>query len=530
MINEKEKSDIKRDSEAFYKDKIETELNRFVGLGFNNNVDIDIKNINELNKKAQIAVEKQLDVLSDVFSAREKVISIESKIKKEVETEFTVPFKSVPYHSFSEDILDNITHGRVTEYYNEVLDSKSRRYVLLNKEIDESTYVKDVVKGLLDRDFFKSPSNEYIGSKHTIGALVEYVNQHTDKNENIYKIVPAKVAYQITDTISGDTGTGLESLTGIIFKDKKGDDLFVFSDPYQNYYDSKNNGVRAISVGDERLASVSLNEAKYRSIELDRAEKALDDKRKEFIVSLVSNLEPVRNERLSATNQVLNNRKDTINQNNISQKEEARVNRIKAYEQLTLSQGNDLQEKAGIQFKDAKTGSYFSDRADIEYSFLIEVGPKNKKEQYEIAIPQDAIRPFNYDKPYNEIGEENHINIYGAHNTPEGTEPKNGIPVIFDSKGNSVSYYLSSNKKQEAFSAVVAVFEDIALYNSSQYSDAGPDASIASNNKPLSVEENKIGLINELNKNLDFQFRHVPEKLEVVSKVFKVNETLKPTI
>lgn len=530
MINEKEKSNIKRDSEAFYKDKIETELNRFVGLGFNNNVDIDIKNINELNKKAQAAVENQLNVLSDVFSAREKVIAIESKIKKEVETEFTVPFKSIPYHSFSEEILDNITHGRVTENYNEALDSKSRRYVLLNKEIDESTYVKDVVKGLLDRDFFKSPSNEYIGSKHTIGALVEYVNQHTDKNENIYKIVPAKVAYQITDTVSGDTATGLESLTGIIFKDKKGDDLFVFSDPYQNYYDSKNNGVRAISVGDERLESVSLNEAKYRSIELDRAEKTLEDKRKEFIVSLVSNLEPIRNERLSAVTEVLNNRKDVINQNNISQKEEARVNRIKAYEELTLSQGNDLQEKAGVQFKDAKVGSYFSDRKDIEYSFLIEIGTKNKKEQFEIAIPQDAIRPFTYDKPNDEIGEVNHINIYGAHNTPEGTEPKSGIPVILDSKGNAVSYYLSSNKKQEAFNAVVSVFEDVSLYNSYQYAEAGSEAHKASNNKPLSVEENKIGLLNELNKSLEFQLRHNPEKLEVVSKAFKVNDTLKPTI
>lgn len=522
MSNKKHKSNEKIDLENSFKASIQTELNRAVGLDYNNHVDIDIKNIDELNKKAQFAVSKQLEELSSIFAAKEKVVEIENKIKKEFENTFSTPSPLKKFDSgFSEEVLNSIRHGRISETYNEELDYKRRTYVLLNENLNEFNYSKKVIKNILQDDFFTQPSNDYIAPKNTIESLIEYVNQHMDKNEQIYKIVPAQISYETTNVTNGESGNSLVNVEGIVFKDKQGDDIFVFRDSYQDYYDSKNNGIKSISVGDERLVSLNLNDAKYRSVELDNAEKILDDKIMTFPITMTNNLLPIAEEKNKAVESVLNSRLETIKHENQVQKEQAKLARVLAYNDITIKDGDNLQNLSGVQFKDAKVGSYYSDRSDIEYSFLIEVSTNNKKTLYEIAIPKDAIRPHAYDKKDGEIGEENHINVYAPSDVAKGVEPKNGVPVIFDSEGKEVSYFLEKGKKQEALSKIVSTFEEISLYNSYQYDEKDKNSMVASNNKPLSVEENKIGVLNELNSVLSRKMRDEPETLELFIKTFK---------
>lgn len=75
----------------------------------------------------------------------------------------------------------------------------------------------------------------------------------------------------------------------------------------------------------------------------------------------------------------MNSRLETIKHESQVQKEQAKLARSLAYNDITIKDGNNLQNLSGVQFKDAKVGSYYSDRSDIEYSFLIEVSSNNKK-------------------------------------------------------------------------------------------------------------------------------------------------------
>lgn len=366
----------------------------------------------------------------------------------------------------------------------------------------------------------KKSVSDYIIDSDRFQEEKKYVHENIDKSNPVYKQVTAAIAYTITGgDLDGESRTNIE---GLIFTDKKGDDIFVFIDPYQNYYSKNDTGLKVVSVGDERISDIQLSNPKYSSLELDASEKELIQRKNDFQNSFVEKFLPIHNERNDSLLAVNNQRRTILSTKNDEARKEARLQKVKAFEDNTEKMGNELLENYGARFKDAKVGTFFTQRDDIEYSFLVEVGKGNKKETFEIAIPKDAIRPFEYDSRDDTLFEESHVNIT-LKNKDLNEEPTSGVPVVYSEKGNLINNYFENDARGKALNFIISKFEDIALYNSEQYSQAldNDNSHKTANKNPPSVEENKVGLINELNSYLKSSFEHDPKAIEKLSDYLK---------
>lgn len=489
------------------KDKIETELKRATLSLYEDNRDLEIPNIDKLNQKAKVAIQNQMSELNEIFTLKNQAVAIENNLVERFKSDSATP-KQPQMMTFSSDILDAITHGRIEEHYNKELDYTSRSYILLNSRRDESGYSRSVVKSLLKDQVLDAESNEYIGSRQLSNPVIQTIAKDIGDPDGVYSQVKAKVIYEQT----GPDIEGIKNVpfvvNGLLYKDKKGDDMFAFFDEQQDYYDSRNNGVKKISVADARIEQIFLADATYRSTKLDSIENKIERKIMDFEDSMKNNLQPIYNEKSIELEKVNFNRKSILKNKDSADLARTRMEKDRVYSENVNLIGENMLENEGIRFKDAKVGAFFTDRKDIEYSFLVEVGNAKRKTVYEIAIPTDAIVPFSYDSknPPNGVSEELHIRVEN-----KGSNPQAGVPLVFNSNGKQEDYLSDNSNKHIILKNAVAAFEEISLSNTEQLKDEYAEPKRAGNQQPLSVEVNKVGVIDELNKALRLNFKNIPE-------------------
>lgn len=508
------------------KDKIETELKRATLTLFNDNRDLEIPNLESYTQRANNAVKNQMKELNDIFSLKNDALKIEKELETKFQNDNANPKKHSSVHfGASDKAIEAIIHGRIQEHENVELDYTSRTYTILQEAKEESSYARSVVRNLLKDELLNVPSNKYVAPNYVSNSVVKEITKDIG-GDGTYKVVDAVLNYQTTGPdIEGSKLTPVRA-SGILYVDKKGDDILAFVDQYQDYYNSKDNGIKKISVADERVDSIHLSEATYRSVKLDLLDQKIENAIYAFEDSMKRNLQPIYNEKKTLLDGVTNHRREVLNTQNKEERLRVIAEKEKNYITGVENSISSLSNESGVAFKDAKAGSFYTSRDDIDYSFLVEFGKDKNKTTYEIALPKDSLNPFQFDSknPETGISEETHIRI-----DSNVKNPTSGVPLIFDNKGKEVSYYGEENNKQVALKKIVDTFEDISIVTPEQLHDEYAQHRLANNKKPLSIEENKHGVLDEVNIYLKSKINHSPEFSQALEKEFK-QKSVKPTV